>query len=119
MLLNRYEWLIKTITFRDHNTVRADFFQGRFAHMRWFLTEFEKYARKYYRHTEFVVIDETLRNFYALYSCDLKVYMTDKPGRYGLLFPVLADAKDRYSSRVIPYVTPLSIILRKIEMYLT
>ena len=66
MLLHRYEWLIRTITFHDHNTVRADFFEDGFAHMRWFLTEFERYARKYYQHTEFVVIDETLKNFYAL-----------------------------------------------------
>ena len=25
MSLNRYEWLLRTITFHDHNTVRADF----------------------------------------------------------------------------------------------
>ena len=46
-----------------------------FARMRWFLTDFEKSARKYYQHTEFVVIDETLRNFYAAYNCDFNVYM--------------------------------------------
>ena len=32
--------------------------------------------------------------------------MKDKPGSYGLLFRVLADAVDRYVSRVVPYVTP-------------
>ena len=63
MSLNRYEWLMRTMTLH------------RFARMRWFLTEFEKGARKYYQHTEFVVIDETLRNFYASYNCDFKVYM--------------------------------------------
>ena len=74
--------------------------------MRWFLTEFQKNARKHYWHTEFVVIDKTLRNFYAPYDCDFKVYTKDKPGNYGFLFHVLADALDRYDSRVIPYVTP-------------
>ena len=54
-----------------------------------------------------MVIDETLRNFYASYNCDFKVYMKDKPGNYGLLFLVLADAQDRYASMVIPYITPL------------
>ena len=72
-----------------------------------FLTEFAKNARKYYRDTEFVVIDETLRNFYASYNCDFKVYMKDKPGNYGLLFRVLTDAQDRYVSMVTPYVSPL------------
>ena len=53
MSLNRYEWLMRTITFHDHNTVRADFLEDRFARM----TEFEKNARKYCRYTEFVAID--------------------------------------------------------------
>ena len=48
---------------------------------------------------------ETLRKFYALYKCDFKVYMKDKPGNYGILFRVLVDAQDRYTSRVILYVT--------------
>ena len=30
-----------TITFHDHSTVRADFLDNRFAHMKWFLIEFE------------------------------------------------------------------------------
>ena len=41
MSLNRYKWLMRTITFHDHNTVTADFREDRFARMRWFLTEFE------------------------------------------------------------------------------
>ena len=32
--------------------------------------------------------------------------MKDKPGNDDLLFRVLADAQDRYASRIIPYVTP-------------
>ena len=69
MSLNRYECQMRTITFHDHSTVRDDFLGDRFACMR-----FEKNAWKYYRHTEFFVIDETLRNFYVLYNCDFKVY---------------------------------------------
>ena len=51
-------------------------------------------------------MNETLGNFYAPYNCNFKVYVKDKPGNYGLLFHVLADAQDRYASSVIPYVTP-------------
>ena len=43
------------------------------------------------------MIDETLRNFYALHSCitvDFKSYMKEKLENYGLLFCVLADAQD-------------------------
>ena len=91
-------------------TVRADVLEDRLARMRWYLAEFEKYARKYYRYTEFVVIDITLTNFCTLYNCDFKVYMKGRSGNYGPLFLVLADdAQDRNASRVIPYVTlPIS-----------
>ena len=34
MSINRYEWLMRTITFHDHNTVRADFLEDKFARMR-------------------------------------------------------------------------------------
>ena len=50
--------------------------------MRWFLKEFENNARRYYRHTEFVVTNGNLRNFYASYNCNVEVYMKDKPGNY-------------------------------------
>ena len=105
MSLNRFKRLERTRTFYDHNTVRVDFLEDRFARMRSFLTEFEKNVWKYYRNTEFVVMDKTLRNFYVSYNCGFKVYMKDKPGNYGFLVRVLADAQDRYASRVIPHVT--------------
>ena len=49
---------MRTIAFHDQSTVRADFLDDRFARIRWLLTEFKNNSRKYYRHTEFVVIDE-------------------------------------------------------------
>ena len=73
---------MRIITFHNQNTDGADFLKDRFARMRWVLIEFEKNAWKYYRHIEFLVIDETLRNVCALYNCDFKVYIKDKPGNY-------------------------------------
>ena len=46
MSLNRHKWLISPTIFHDHNTVRADFLEDRFACMKWFLTEFEKKKKK-------------------------------------------------------------------------
>ena len=57
---------MKTIPFDDHSTANGGFLEDRFARMRWFLTEFEKNVWKYYWHTEFVVIDETLRRIVIL-----------------------------------------------------
>ena len=70
------------------------------------MTEFENNARKYYRHTDFVVIDQNLNKLYASYNCSFKLYMKDKRGNYELLFRVLAGMTDPYDSRVILYMTP-------------
>ena len=102
MSLNGYELLMRAITFYNINTVRADFLEDRFPRIRWFLTTFYGKCAEVLPTTKFVVIDETLRNFYVSYNCNFKVYMKDKPGNYGLLFRVLADAQDRYSFRVTP-----------------
>ena len=66
------------------------------------MTKFYRKCAEVLPATKFVVIDETLRNFYASYNCNFKVYLKDKPGNYR----VLADAQDRYSFRVTPYVPP-------------
>lgn len=57
MSLNRYEWLMRTITFHDHSTVRTDFLDDSLGYTRLFLTEFQNNARKYDHHAEFVAID--------------------------------------------------------------
>ena len=106
MSLKRYERLTRNISFHDPVKLREMYQNDRFARMRWFVDSFEKNARTHYRHTEFLCIDKTLRNYYGTYHCDFKMYMPDKPGKYGLLFRCMADAKDRYVSRVIPHVTP-------------
>lgn len=94
MSLNRYEWLTRKITYHEHKTIRTNFLDNKFVRMRWFGTKFENNVRKYYRHTEFVVIDKNLNNFYAFYNCSFKLYMKDKPSNYGILFRVLADMTD-------------------------
>ena len=123
MSLNGYQWLIRTIIFRVHlklklikSTDKTNYLDDRFVRMGWFLIELENNARKYCRHREYVFIDETLLNFFNLYRCDFKVYTREKPGHYELLFWLLTDAKDRYASRIIPYVTPPTNNLFKREI---
>ncbi len=104
--LKRYQWLMRHLSFHHPRTIAREFLQDRFARMRKLVTDFESNCRRMYRHGKQVVIDETLRPYYARFACDFKVYMPDKPGKYGLLFRTLADCKDRFISRIVPYVTP-------------
>ena len=96
----------ETITFHDHITVRAGFLDNKFTHIKCFWQNLKTISVNITVIIIFFVIDETLPNFYALYNCEFKVYIKDKPEYYGLLFRVLADAQDRYASRIIPYFTP-------------
>ena len=63
---------MRTITSHGHKAIGTDFLKNRFIRIRWFISEFSN-TRKYYRPTEFVVIDEILRKFYPLYNCDFKI----------------------------------------------
>ena len=74
MSLTRYEWFVRTITSHDHKKIKIDLFVDRFVRMEQLVTKSENNVQKYYRHNEFVVIDETLRNFFTLYNCDFIVY---------------------------------------------
>ena len=76
-----------------------------FARMRWLVSTFERNSRQWYKQTEFTVIDETPRNFYASYNCAFKVYLQDKQG---ILFRRMTDTSDRYVTRIIPYTTPVA-----------
>ena len=105
MSYKRYQWLMRNLLFhpaapRIPAALCQEFLNDQFACMRWLVTTFENNVHKHYRHTEFVCIDETLHNYYNTY--DFKVYMPDKPGKYGLLFRCMNDAIDRYVSQVIP-----------------
>lgn len=64
MSLNRNERPMGTM-----RTIGTDLLEDKFARMTWFVTEFENNARRYYRFTELIVIDETLRIFYVSYKC--------------------------------------------------
>ena len=95
-------------TFHNHSTLRTDFLDDRFAHMRRFMIEIRKQHLKILSSLEsFITIFDKLRNFHLSYYCDFKVNIKEKPENYGLLFLVLADGTDCYASRVISHVTPL------------
>ena len=94
-----------SLSFHDQATLRRDIITDAYAKVRWILDRFERNARLYYKHTELVCLDETLRNFFA-HECDLLFFLPDNPGQMGLFFYTLGDGIDRYFSRVQPKLKP-------------
>jgi len=72
-----------------------------FAAIRQLFDMFNNNCRDSYTLSANVTVDETLRKFRC--RCKFRVYMPQKPGKYGLLFRVLSDARKRYVSRMLPY----------------
>jgi len=113
---NRFQFLLQCLCFYDNNRLRQDYLTDVFAKGRVLLDKFERNCREYYRHHEFVCLDETLINCFASNNCDFLVFMPDKPGQMGIFFYTLADVKDRFFTRIIPKVKrSISEKERKIE----
>ena len=105
MTRNRFQFLLQCFAFHSNASLRRNIITDPYAKVRGLLDKFEENARKYYKHTELVCLDETLRNFFA-HECDLRVFMPDKPGKMGIFFYTLGDGIDRYFSRIIPKTKP-------------
>lgn len=90
----RYQILLKLMRFDDRETRKDRKKKDRFAPNRALFEKFDNRCQDNYTLSDCVTIDETLRRFRG--RCKFQLYMPQKPGKYGLLFRVLADAKSRY-----------------------
>ncbi|KAJ4429761.1 hypothetical protein ANN_21965 [Periplaneta americana] len=101
MSRNRFRELVKVIRFDDKNT-REDRRKGdKFAPLREVFELMNETFLQYYCPGESVVIDEMLSLFRG--RCPFKVFMKEKPGKYGVLIRILADCKERYVLRMEVY----------------
>jgi hypothetical protein len=101
MSRNRFQYLLQIIRFDDKATRDERRAADNFAPIRELFDLFNNRCRDNYTLSERVTIDETLRKFRG--RCKFRVYMPQKPGKYGLLFRVLTDSRERYVSRLLPY----------------
>ncbi|XP_069694029.1 piggyBac transposable element-derived protein 3-like isoform X1 [Periplaneta americana] len=101
MSRNRFRELVKVIRFDDKDT-REDHRKGdKFAPLREVFELMNETFLQYYCPGESVVIDEMLSLFRG--RCPFKVFMKEKPGKYGVLIRILADCKERYVLRMEVY----------------
>ena len=94
------EWL-KLIRFDDRATRAERKYDDNFAPIREVYDMFNSQLRRYLKPSECLTIDEMLVKFRG--NDRFRVYMKDKPGKYGLLFWVITDANYRYVLNSIPY----------------
>ena len=97
----RFETLLRLLRFdvRATRTVRQN--ADNFAPIREVFDLFNDRCSDNFSLTANVTVDEPLRKFRG--RSKFRVYMPQKPGKYGILFRVRTDAKYRYVSRMLPY----------------
>lgn len=102
MSKNRLVFLLSVLRF-DSKTSRAERIKNdKFAAFRQMWTMFEENCRKYYTPSEYVTIDETLLSFRG--RCPFRMYLRNKPDKYGMKIISLCDARTFYFCGGIPYI---------------
>ena len=101
MLHTRFHLLQKIVRFDDKAAREQRVFDDKLAPICELFDLFNKQCMEMYTLSEYVTIDKNLQKFRG--RCDFWVCMPQKPGKYGLLFRVITDVKERYVSRMIPY----------------
>uniref|UniRef100_A0A1B6KGD1 PiggyBac transposable element-derived protein domain-containing protein n=1 Tax=Graphocephala atropunctata TaxID=36148 RepID=A0A1B6KGD1_9HEMI len=104
MSVNRFSFLVQNIRFDDVTDVNRPQRKAvdRLYCLREIFTEFVDHSLSNYSHSAFVTVDEMLPNFRG--RCKFRVYMPQKPGKYGIKVYACCDAKTYYTSKLEVYI---------------
>ena len=116
--LKWFHWLLQNLAFGSVDNVRDGYLNDKFSPMHCLFTHFNQILSSLYNPSSYLILDETLQPYYSVSGCDFKVYMKDKPGKYGLLFRSLSDLHSRYILQLKLYVTLLPVTPMCIKNYL-
>lgn len=91
---SRYLAILSHLTFDDSSTREARRPGDKFCLMREVFDIFDANLRRHIIPSENLTVDESLIKYRG--RCPFRVYMPQKPGRYGILVRTVADAHSRY-----------------------
>ncbi|KAJ4446306.1 hypothetical protein ANN_13001 [Periplaneta americana] len=97
----RFGELLSLIGFDDKQTRTERRKQDKFCPIREVFYKIDELFVKYYIPSAHLTIDEMLSLFRG--RCPFKVFMKDKPGKYGILIRMLSDAHTRYILKMEVY----------------
>ena len=98
----RFAFLIRSVRFDDQATRRQRMRTDRFAHIRYVWEEVIKNCRENYHPGPVVTVDEQLLAFRG--RCVFRVYIANKPAKYGIKIFMACDADSLYCLNAIPYL---------------
>ncbi|KAF5295916.1 hypothetical protein FQR65_LT10347 [Abscondita terminalis] len=101
MSIKRFYFLLRHLRFDDMNTRTERTTYDNMAAMRDIFQTFVMNCQKHYQIGEYCTIDEMLESFRG--RCKFRVYMANKPAKYGIKIYALVDAKSFYTSNLEVY----------------
>lgn len=101
MALRRFRFLIRCMRFDNVFTRDERKKVDKLAAVRTMITKFNENCKKTYRVGEYVTLDEMLLAFRG--RCSFKVYIPNKPNKYGLKVFSLVDARTFYTNHLELY----------------
>ncbi|XP_066909085.1 piggyBac transposable element-derived protein 4-like [Halyomorpha halys] len=97
MALKRFEYLLRALRF-DDKTCRPD---EKFAPISELWGMFIEECKRWYKPGSYVTIDEQLVGFRG--NCPFRMYLPNKPAKYGLKIIAMVDSSTKYLLNAIPY----------------
>ncbi|CAK1581385.1 unnamed protein product [Parnassius mnemosyne] len=102
MSAERFEFLLRCMRFDDRNTRQERRVSDRLAPIRNFWEQFIENCRKWYKPGSCITVDEQLVGFRG--RCPFRMYIPNKPNKYGLKLVMMADSSTKYMCNATPYM---------------
>lgn len=102
MSQKRFEFLTACLRFDDSNTRKERTMVSRFAPIESIWNQFIDTCRSSYKPGSYVTIDEQLVGFRG--HCAFRMYIPNKPAKYGLKLVLLCDVSTKYLIDASPYI---------------
>lgn len=97
----RFEFLINCLRFDDRRTREERCTTDKFAPIRGIFNEFVELCQRYYIPGTYLTIDEQLLAFRG--RCAFRMYLPNKPAKYGIKIFMMCDVRTKYLINAIPY----------------
>lgn len=102
MSAERFDFLLRCLRFDDRNTRQDRRVSDKLAPIRDIWEKFIGNCTKWYKPGSYITIDEQLVGFRG--RCPFRMYIPNKPNKYGLKLVMLADSSTKYMCNAMPYM---------------
>lgn len=102
MSAERFDFLLRCCRFDNRATRQERRQSDKFAPIRELWEQFIENCKKWYKPSTYLTIDEQLVGFRG--RCPFRMYIPNKPNKYGIKIVMVADSNSKYVYNAMPYL---------------